>query len=136
MPSDGSSGFNADMSAAWFLNAQIPRTLQYGNAQCSCWTTGCGEFDAFEILSSGSNFLTTTIHSWQGTGTQFGGGGCSDYFSRPLAGSMKAAIIFSSSTETIQTVVLDSSVVFSEGLVDEIVSSWCGVTGSVVNIAG
>lgn len=43
MPMDGTSGFNADMPAIWMLNAQIPRTLQYGNAACSCWITGCGE---------------------------------------------------------------------------------------------
>ena len=45
MPMDGTSGFNADMPAIWMLNAQIPRTLQYGNAACSCWESGCGEFD-------------------------------------------------------------------------------------------
>ncbi len=43
MPMDEDSSFNADMPAIWMLNAQIPRTLQYGNANCSCWESGCGE---------------------------------------------------------------------------------------------
>jgi len=43
MPMDGKTGFNADMPSIWMLNAQIPRTLQYGDASCSCWESGCGE---------------------------------------------------------------------------------------------
>ena len=34
MPSDGTTGFNADMPALWMLNAEIPRTLQYGKPEC------------------------------------------------------------------------------------------------------
>jgi len=45
LPQDGQTGFNANMPAAWFLNGQIPRTLQYGKPECSCWTSGCGEVD-------------------------------------------------------------------------------------------
>ena len=136
MPRDSGSGFNVDMSAAWFLNAQIPRTLQYGNAACSCWTSGCGEFDVFEILSTGSDYLTTTLHTWQGTGTQYGGGGCSDYISRPLTSYMKAAIIFSVSTMTMDIVVLDPSTSFDPSLSDATVQSWCSVSGSKVSIPG
>jgi len=136
MPRDSGSGFNVDMSAVWFLNAQIPRTLQYGNAACSCWTTGCGEFDVFEILSTGSNFLTSTIHSWQGTGTEYGGGGCSDYFERPLTGTMKAAILFTQETKTLKISILDDSVEFGPGLVDSLVQTWNAAPGSQVNIAG
>lgn len=33
MPSDGTTGFEADMPAIWMLNAEIPRTLQYGKAE-------------------------------------------------------------------------------------------------------
>ena len=136
MPRDSGSGFNVDMSAAWFLNGQIPRTLQYGNALCSCWTSGCGEFDVFEILSTGSDYLTTTLHTSQGTGTQFGGGGCSDYINRPLSSYMKAAIIFSVTTMTMDIVVLDPSTSFDAGLSDATVKSWCSASGSQVDIAG
>ena len=136
MPRDSSSGFNVDMPAIWFLNAQIPRTLQYGNAECSCWTTGCGEFDVFEVLSTGSDYMTTTLHSWQGTGTEYGGGGCPDYISRPLSGPMKAAVIFNPTTKNMNIVVIDSSTTFGAGLTDSEVSGWCSASGSAVNIAG
>lgn len=43
MPMDGKTGFNGDMPAIWMLNAKIPRTIQYGKAECSCWSSGCGE---------------------------------------------------------------------------------------------
>jgi hypothetical protein len=134
MPRDSGSGFNVDMSAAWFLNAKIPRTLQYGAAECSCWTSGCGEFDVFEILSTGSNFLTTTLHSWQGTGTQYGGGGCSDYISRPLTANMQAAIIFDADTSKFIITVIPSTT-FGTTLTDAQVGAFIGVSGSQVNIA-
>jgi Putative TOS1-like glycosyl hydrolase (DUF2401) len=136
MPRDSSTGFNVDMPAIWYLNAQIPRTLQYGNAQCSCWTTGCGEFDVFEVLSTGSDYMTTTLHTWQGTGTQYGGGGCSDYTERPLTGTMKAAVIFDPATMQMNIVVIDPSTTFGAGLDDSDVSSWTSIGASEVNIAG
>ena len=45
MPMDPSSHgkYESDMPAIWMLNAQIPRTTQYGPSTCSCWVTGCGE---------------------------------------------------------------------------------------------
>lgn len=134
MPHDGQSGFNGDMSAIWFLNAQIPRTLQYGNAACSCWTSGCGELDAFEILSSGSDFLISTYHSWQGKGNQYGGGGCSDYIQRPLSASIQAAIILNVGSSTFNIVTLPSNVDFAAGLTDAEVASWDAIKGSEVHI--
>jgi hypothetical protein len=52
MPDDGTSGWNQNMPAIWALNAQIPRTEQYG--ACSCWASGCGEFDIYETLDPGN----------------------------------------------------------------------------------
>lgn len=40
-----------NMPAIWMLNALIPRILQYGQSECSCWASGCGEFDIFEVFS-------------------------------------------------------------------------------------
>lgn len=37
MPMDENTGFQGDTPAIWILNAQIPRTLQYGDEACSCW---------------------------------------------------------------------------------------------------
>ncbi|KAF2417230.1 hypothetical protein EJ08DRAFT_622322, partial [Tothia fuscella] len=85
MPDDGSSGWNRNMPAIWALNAQIPRTAQY--ASCSCWKSGCGEFDIFETLHSGSSFCKSTLHGGVN-------GGSSDYFTRPASKYMKAAVIF------------------------------------------
>jgi hypothetical protein len=108
MPSDGSSSFNGDMPAIWLLNAQIPRTLQYGEASCSCWTTGCGEFDIVEVLSSGSNKMKSTIHGNKA-------GGSSDYILRPTGSTMKLAAVFSSDG-TISVNVLPDSTEFPSSL--------------------
>ena len=87
MPDDGKSGWNLNMPAAWILNAQIPRTLQYGKAECSCWTTGCAEFDVFEVLDSGNTRCKSTLHGNVS-------GGDSDYFDRPTSKYIKAAVVF------------------------------------------
>ena len=79
---------NADMPAIWSLNAQIPRTLQYGKPECSCWTTGCGEFDIFEVLSTGCLKMKSTMHGNKA-------GGSSDYFPRPVSKYVKGAMIMS-----------------------------------------
>lgn len=126
MPKDNSQGFNADMPAIWMLNAQIPRTLQYGQASCSCWTTGCGELDLFEVLNSGNDRLTNHLHTWQGTGTQYGGGGSADYFTRPTSGTLKAAVIFSGDNSEIKIVQLDDSTDFASGLNADQVQQWIG----------
>jgi len=90
MPNDGqysASKYDAvNMPAIWLLNAQIPRTLQYGEADCSCWTTGCGEFDIFEVLAPGDSRCKSTLHGNIA-------GGDSDYFLRPENGTIKAALL-------------------------------------------
>lgn len=122
MPSDNSgSGFNQDMPAVWLLNAKIPRTLQYGQADCSCWSTGCGEFDLFEILSAGSDKLITHIHDGQGGGTQ-------DYFQRPTSGTLKAAVVFNGDDKTIHIVEVEED--FTETLSEETVQAWLNKAGS------
>ncbi|PQE20144.1 hypothetical protein CJF30_00001454 [Rutstroemia sp. NJR-2017a BBW] len=95
MPHDGSAGFNSDMPSIWLLNAQIPRTLQYGNPECSCWVSGCGEFDITESLNAGSEYLKSTVHTDHP-------GGDSNYFKRPTSGTTKLAVIFSSEASSIR----------------------------------
>ncbi|TVY80728.1 putative serine-rich protein P23A10.11c [Lachnellula suecica] len=121
MPMDDSSGFNADMPAIWMLNAQIPRTLQYGNSECSCWETGCGEFDIAEALNSGSTFLKSTIHTNKP-------GGDSDYFKRPTSGTMKLAVLFNSTTSSIHLQVLPDSTEFSKQLSADEIDGFCSGT--------
>jgi hypothetical protein len=108
---DGKTGPNEDMPAIWLLNAQIPWTAQYGPLDCSCWGTGCGEFDIVETLASGDMRCKSTLH----TNTP---GGDSDYIVRPHDDSspMKLAVLFISASSSIQITVLDSSVEFSPSL--------------------
>ncbi|KAL6945075.1 hypothetical protein ACO0QE_002520 [Hanseniaspora vineae] len=130
-----SSSTNNDMPAIWMLNAKIPRTLQYGNADCSCWSTGCGELDLFEILSSGSDKLISHIHDGQGKdGSSYGGGGSQDYFARPTSGTMKAAVIFDSDS-TIHIVQLDDSVTFGSSLDDSTVEEWLNKSGASASLS-
>lgn len=121
MPRDYSaSGFNADMPAVWLLNAQIPRTLQYGAKSCSCWSSGCGELDLWEILNSGNDRLTTTLHDKQN-----GGGGTSNYFERPTSGTSKGAAIFQGTTITV--VEIDE---IPESIDDSTIQNWISNGGS------
>jgi hypothetical protein len=114
MPLDGSRGFNADMSAIWFLNAKIPRTQQYG--RCTCWPN-CGEFDMFEVLDSGNRKCKSTIHS-------NAPGGASDYFDRPTGAPIKVAAVFDSASATISVKVLPDDTDFGIGLTKALVQSW------------
>ncbi|QPG75597.1 hypothetical protein FOA43_002954 [Brettanomyces nanus] len=135
MPSDTGSGDEQDMPAIWLLNAKIPRTLQYGEATCSCWTTGCGELDLFEILSAGSDKLISHLHDAQGStdGTVYGGSGSQDYFARPTDSTMKAAAVFTDGN--VYIVELDDSTDFSSTLTSDTVSSWTSTDATVVQIS-
>lgn len=124
MPKDSTSGFNADMPAVWMLNAQIPRTLQYGEASCSCWTTGCGEFDIAEVLMSGDERCKSTLHT-------NAPGGSSDYFARPTSGTMKLAVIFNGADGTANIQKLSDDATFPSSLSAEQVTTFLGsVTGN------
>lgn len=84
-------GFNDDMPAIWALNSKIPRTSQYvlGTSSCSCWSSGCGELDLFEVLKDATPMCKTHFHTKQGAG-----GGDPNYFPRPTDGSVKYAVYF------------------------------------------
>ncbi|KAK9379307.1 putative TOS1-like glycosyl hydrolase-domain-containing protein [Kockiozyma suomiensis] len=131
MPSDSSSSasFNGDMPAIWFLNGRIPRTSQYGT--CSCWASGCGEFDAFEVLSSGSNYMISTLHDEQGGS----GGGSSDYFVRPTDSTMKAAVIFDGSSSKVFLVQLDDATDFGGSVSADTVADWMSSSATVVSLS-
>ncbi|KAK9458411.1 putative TOS1-like glycosyl hydrolase-domain-containing protein [Dipodascopsis uninucleata] len=134
MPTDTTSGapYNLDMPAIWFLNAKIPRTAQYGS--CSCWDSGCGEFDAFEVLATGSSELTNHLHTWQGTGNQYGGGGASYSFTRPTDSTMKAAVVFDAISNVIAIVEVDSGFDFGSISASD-VEGWLLTSGTSVTIS-
>ncbi|EXJ56984.1 hypothetical protein A1O7_07328 [Cladophialophora yegresii CBS 114405] len=97
MPLSGNTGFNGDMPAAWILNAQIPRTIQYG--KCSCWDSGCGEFDVFEVLDPGNQKCKSTWHGIKSKGD-------SNWFQRPISGPKKVAVVFDGGASTAHIIVL------------------------------
>ncbi|KAL8669031.1 MAG: hypothetical protein Q9168_006364 [Polycauliona sp. 1 TL-2023] len=117
MPMTGKTGFNADMPAIWLLNAQVPLTSQYGtNPKCSCWTSGCGEFDLFEILDTGNFRCKSTLHMAPA-------GGSSDYFQRPEKSTIKAAVLFSGADQAAHIKILDDSQNFDESLAADVVKA-------------
>jgi hypothetical protein len=81
------------MPGIWVLNGKVPRTQQYG--KCSCWASGCGEFDIFETLTPGDGRALSTFHKRHA-------GGSSDYFERPVDGFIKLAVIMSADSITVQ----------------------------------
>lgn len=127
MPDSGESSASiydpVNMPAIWMLNAQIPRTLQYGQADCSCWTSGCGEFDIFEVLAPGDSRCKSTIHGNMQ-------GGDSDFFDRPTTGTMKAAIVMNNDNFHIK--ILNSSASFDPSLDSSFVNA-IGESTSVQN---
>ena len=124
MPHDGATGVNGDMPSLWSLNAQIPRTSQYGS--CSCWTSGCGEFDILEVLASGDNKCKSTFHLGLG-----GGGGSSDFFDRPADKYIKVAVVFDSASRSATVKILPDSTTFAPGLSRDQVNSFIAEAGSL-----
>lgn len=122
MPDSGESTADiydpVNMPAVWMLNAQIPRTLQYGNEDCSCWSSGCGEFDMFEVLAPGDARAKSTLHGNKA-------GGDSNYFARPMNSPIKVGMILHDNQIHIK--ILDSSIDFGsemdESTVNEILGS-------------
>ncbi|WEW58511.1 target of Sbf [Emydomyces testavorans] len=118
MPLSGKTGFNMDMPAAWILNAAIPRTLQYGKAECSCWSSGCGEFDVIEVLDSGNTKAKSTLHANIS-------GGDSNYFKRPTDKPIKVAVVFNSLSSSAHIKILDDNVDFSPVMDSADVAKFC-----------
>lgn len=118
MPLSGKTGFNMDMPAAWMLNAAIPRTQQYGD--CSCWKSGCGEWDIFEVLDSGNTRAKSTLHIGKDSG------GESDYFERPTSKTIKAAVVFDGINSNGHIILLPDDTAFDPVIADAIVAGYGG----------
>lgn len=113
--------WNNNMPAIWFLNAKIPRTSQYGN--CSCWGSGCGEFDAFEVMNETQyTNLFSTIHTYQGTGNITWGIPAQGYFTRKLNDTMLGGVLFGSDGNI--SVFMPSSLQFNSSLLATTVKGW------------
>lgn len=101
--SNSSSISYFDMPAIWLLNDHIPRTAQYPtNSNCSCWASGCGEFDIFEVMNGTErNHFYSTFHSFQGIENLQVGIQSYGYIPRDTDNAMKGGAIFDSSGNVI-----------------------------------
>lgn len=117
---------NYNMPAIWLLNAHIPRTSQYStNANCSCWRSGCGEFDIFEVKNntdSTVNKLFSTIHDYQGTDDIESGIQANGYIPRDTEGTMVGGVVFDSDGKA--TVFVSNSTTFDSSISNSDVSDW------------
>ncbi|KAK5070659.1 target of Sbf, partial [Cryomyces antarcticus] len=93
----------------------------YGPTECSCWTSGCGEFDIFEVLDSGNTRCKSTLHGNIA-------GGDSDYFVRPTSGTIKAALVLYDDNIHIQ--ILDSNTSFGSSMSASAISNICSATST------
>lgn len=91
----------------WALNARIPRTGQFDG--CSCWRSGCGEFDIFETLTEGGTRCKSTFHAEKM-------GGNSDYFERPTANTITVAVVFTGDSGSAHIKVLDAGHSYDKSL--------------------
>lgn len=119
-----------NMPAIWFLNAKVPRTSQYSsNSSCSCWNSGCGELDVFEVLNGSYPLkLSATIHDYQGTDSINYGVAADGYFVRDTSNTMKGGVRFGSDG-TISIFLLDELSV-DESIDASAVSSWISGAGT------
>ncbi|RLV93632.1 GPI-anchored protein 52 [Spathaspora sp. JA1] len=127
MPNETKSAWdvaNYNMPAIWLLNAQIPRTAQYSNdVNCSCWRSGCGEFDIFEVMNvTEYTHLYSTLHDYQGTGDIESGLASNGHTERDLQGDMVGGVVFDSTGKVV--VWMSNSTSFDEVVAAKDLNSW------------
>lgn len=91
----------SNMPAIWLLNANLVNLVQYGGDTCSCWTSGCGELDIFEVIPGDYNSAVTQIHMSPDSNLNTGVDGV---FARPFNEFITVALIMSDSSIRIQVV--------------------------------
>lgn len=122
---------NYNMPAIWLLNAQIPRTSQYSTSvNCSCWRSGCGEFDIFEVMNTTeANHLYSTIHDYQGTDNIETGMAVYGHMARDTTGTMIGGVSFDNKGNAITW--LSNSTSFNESISASDVNNWIGGDGTI-----
>lgn len=105
-----------DLPAIWLLNDHIPRTSQYPtNGNCSCWSSGCGEYDIFEVMNGTErDRLYSTFHTFQGIENLNVGIQSYGYIERDTENTMRGGVIFDSNGSTIS--FISSSLSFDQNL--------------------
>ncbi|KAK6876435.1 GPI-anchored protein 52 [Candida tropicalis] len=124
---------NYNMPAIWLLNAHIPRTSQYSNnVNCSCWRSGCGEFDVFEVMNTTEYLhLYSTLHDYQGTDQIETGLAAPGYINRELGATMTGGVAFDSEGNAI--VWVSNSTSFDSTVDASSVNSWVNKAGNAVS---
>lgn len=118
--SNSSSFDYYDLPAIWLLNDHIPRTAQYPqNGNCSCWASGCGEYDIFEALNGTErDHFYSTFHTFQGIENLNLGIQSYGYIPRDTSNSMKGGVIFDSAGNVISflsnSTKFDSSLTYND----------------------
>ena len=114
--SNSSSFESYDMPAVWLLNSKIPRQSQYPtNSNCSCWASGCGEFDIFEVINGSTNGeFYSTFHTFQGVDSVSVGLTQNAYFKRETNGTMTGGVIFDSDGNTVS--FMSDSLTFDDSI--------------------
>jgi hypothetical protein len=120
---------NFNMPAIWLLNAHIPRTSQYSNnVNCSCWRSGCGEFDIFEVMNTTEYLhLYGTLHDYQGTDQIETGLPAPGYINRDLDATMMGGVAFDSNGDVV--VWMSNSTSFDDTVDASSVNSWVNRAG-------
>lgn len=130
------SVYNWNMPAIWLLNAHIPRTSQYSlDANCSCWRSGCGEFDIFEVKNyteSEVQKLYATIHDYQGTDDIESGLQIDGYFERDYTATMSGGVVFDDEGNAV--IFMSNSTSFSESVKASDVNDMIKDLGSPVSM--
>jgi len=120
---------NPDMPAIWLLNSKVTNGEQYG---CSCWGTGCGEFDIHEVLQPGDATGYSSMHMGDNyAGTPPNG------LARPTGATMKLAVIITDNVAQVQ--VLPDTQTFDDVIAADVVNSFLGVAptnGAVTDVVG
>ncbi|ONH67937.1 GPI-anchored protein 52 [Cyberlindnera fabianii] len=113
-----------NMPAIWLLNSHIPRTSQYpSNENCSCWATGCGEFDIFEVMNTTeATHLYSTIHDYQGSGDIGTGLVAPGWTKRQYDSTMLGGVVFG--TDGTVSVFLSNDTSFDQNISASDVSQW------------
>ncbi|KAK2877030.1 hypothetical protein FQN49_001480 [Arthroderma sp. PD_2] len=87
------------------------------NKDCSCWDSGCGEFDVLEVLAPGDKRCKSTLHGNVS-------GGSSYYFDRPVD-TVTAAVVFNAEGKSLHVKILKDMKDFPTTLDSDLVKEMC-----------
>ena len=113
-----------DLLEASCYSSQLPLREYADSLIFYSWTSGCGEFDLFEVLDSGNFRCKSTLHMAPA-------GGSSDWFQRPTTGSITAAVVIAGEHEVAAIRVLGEGQSFDTTLSEDVVNRWVNEQGAV-----